>query len=84
MRINWIIIGDAHAGEWHRQICLLAQERIEKAERIAGAKFPPGSFTENITSSGIELHRTLILDRIESKNVILEVTPIGKKCMLDW
>jgi MOSC domain-containing protein YiiM len=74
------IIGDAHAGKWHRQISLLAQESIEKAEKITGVKFPPGTFAENITTSGIALHNTSIGDRFENESVILEVTQLGKKC----
>ena len=74
------IIGDAHSGNWHRQVSLLAQESIKKAELNAGITIPNGTFAENITTSGIELHKTSLLNRFESENVILEVTQIGKKC----
>lgn len=74
------IIGDAHAGNWHRQISLLAQESIEKAELYARMKFPPGTFAENLTTTGIDLHKTSICDRFENESVILEVTQIGKEC----
>ena len=30
LRIDHGIVGDAHAGNWHRQISLLAQESIDK------------------------------------------------------
>ncbi len=74
------IENDAHAGSWHRQVSLLAKESIEKAEESAGMKFPDGTFAENITTRGIEIHRTNILDRFENDTVSLEVTQIGKKC----
>lgn len=74
------IIGDAHSGKWHRQVSLLAQESIEKAEQLAGISFPNGTFAENITTYGLKLHKTSLLDRFESENVVLEVTQIGKKC----
>ncbi len=74
------IVGDAHAGKWHRQVSLLAQESIEKAEKTAKAHFPFGTFAENITTQGIELHKTNILDRFINDKVELEVTQIGKKC----
>jgi hypothetical protein len=28
--VNWGIQGDAHAGNWHRQVSLLGQESIDK------------------------------------------------------
>lgn len=71
---------DAHAGRWHRQVSLLAKESIQKAEEAAGLLFPDGTFAENITTAGIELHRTNILDRFANEQVELEVTQIGKKC----
>jgi molybdopterin adenylyltransferase len=74
------ITGDAHAGDWHRQVSLLAQESIEQAEQKAGNIFPPGTFAENITTKGIELHKTAPFDRFMNYDVELEVTQIGKKC----
>ncbi|MFZ5941291.1 MAG: molybdenum cofactor synthesis domain-containing protein [Bacteroidota bacterium] len=74
------IEGDAHAGKWHRQVSLLARESIEKAEETAGVTFPDGTFAENITTKGIELHLTNILDRFVNDDIELEVTQIGKKC----
>ncbi len=74
------IAGDAHAGDWHRQVSLLAQESIEQAEQKAGNIFPPGTFAENITTKGIEIHKTALFDRFTNDNVELEVTQIGKKC----
>lgn len=74
------IAGDAHAGDWHRQVSLLAQESILQAEQKAGNTFPPGTFAENITTKGIEIHKTALLDRFVNENIELEVTQIGKKC----
>lgn len=74
------IEGDAHAGVWHRQISLLAQESIDRAEEKAKNTFPPGTFAENITTRGVELGKTSILDRFVNDAVEMEVTQIGKKC----
>lgn len=74
------IVGDAHAGVWHRQISLLAQESIDRAEKKANNTFPPGTFAENLTTRGIELAKTSILDRFVNDSVEMEVTQIGKKC----
>lgn len=71
---------DAHAGVWHRQVSLLAQESIERAQERANNCFPPGTFAENLTTRGIELGKASILDRFIGEDVELEVTQIGKKC----
>ena len=72
--------GDAHAGHWHRQVSLLAVESLEKAEKQNNRKFNFGDFGENITTEGLELHKSNVLDRFQCGDVLLEVTQIGKKC----
>ena len=72
--------GDAHAGDWHRQVSLLAKESIEKWGNQAGRKVKWGEFAENITTEGITLHETTPGDRLIIGDVELEVTQIGKKC----
>lgn len=74
------IIGDAHAGNWHRQVSLLAEESILSFESELGRKIGFGEFAENITTSGIAVHKTLPFDRFISENTEMEVTQIGKKC----
>jgi molybdenum cofactor synthesis domain-containing protein len=72
--------GDAHAGNWHRQVSLLGRESFEKMEPSAGRKLHFGEFAENITTEGILLYQMKPLDRLISGNIVLEVTQIGKKC----
>lgn len=74
------IENDAHAGNWHRQVSMLALESVERFEKIMGRKLSPGEFAENITTKGIEVKDVLPLDKFLSQNVELEVTQIGKKC----
>lgn len=74
------IAGDAHAGPWHRQVSLLASERIETFSSKAKSRFKPGDFAENITLRGIDLGQVAILDRFRIGQAELEVTQIGKKC----
>ena len=80
LKERWGIEGDAHAGEWHRQVSLLA------AESIAGVKkqlptLKNGAFAENIITSGVALSRLAIGDRLHiGEGVILEITQIGKEC----
>jgi len=72
--------GDAHAGPWHRQVSLLANESIEKM-RAMGLNVGYGDFAENITTEGIDLVHLPIGTKIRIGNsVILHVTQIGKEC----
>ncbi|MCX5863956.1 MAG: MOSC domain-containing protein [Deltaproteobacteria bacterium] len=80
LKENWGIDGDAHAGDWHRQVSLLAGESIDTVKQ----KMPHlkhGVFAENIVCRGLELTALAIGDRlvIDGK-VVLEVTQIGKEC----
>ncbi len=76
---NFGINGDSHAGNWHRQVSLLAIESIEKARKW-GLKVGAGDFAENITTEGINLPALPIGTKIKINDVILEVTQIGKTC----
>lgn len=77
---NLGIDGDAHAGEWHRQISLLGIESINRFKKSAKREINFGDFAENITTQGIELVETKPGDRFIGKEVDLEVTQIGKSC----
>jgi molybdopterin adenylyltransferase len=71
---------DAHAGDWHRQVSLLARESIVKFSAASGREIKYGEFAENITTEGIILHETHPLDRFLIGDAELEVTQIGKEC----
>ena len=73
------IVGDAHAGDWHRQISLLAEESIDKMRQL-GLELDPGAFAENITTRGVELISLPVGTRFELGPALLEVTQIGKEC----
>ena len=74
------IVSDAHAGEWHRQVSLLARESIDKMVQ-AGLDIGPGDFAENITTEGIDLTALPVGRRLRlGKDVLVEVTQIGKEC----
>lgn len=80
--VNHGIVGDAHAGNWHRQISLLAEESIDKM-RESGINLSPGIFAENIVTQGIELICLPVGTRIKVGNAVLEITQIGKECHND-
>jgi len=79
LRVDHGIVGDAHAGDWHRQVSLLAQESIDKM-RALGLDVTAGDFAENITTSGIDLVSLPIGSRLKIGETLLEVTQIGKEC----
>jgi len=72
--------GDAHAGDWHRQVSLLAKESIEEMQ-AKGLDVDAGDFAENITTEGVEL-MTLPVGSIVriGDEVVLEISQIGKTC----
>lgn len=78
--VGFGIKNDAHGGNWHRQISILAKESVD-IMRATGIELINGDFAENIITEGIILKNLPIGTRIKiGKNLILEVTQIGKKC----
>jgi len=72
--------GDAHGGDWHRQVSLLAEESIDRM-RAKGLEVGPGAFGENMTTRGIALASLPVGKRLRvGETVVLEVTQIGKEC----
>lgn len=76
------ILGDAHAGNWHRQLSLLARESVDTM-RQPGLNLSPGAFAENIVTEGIELKTLPVGTRLRVGPALLEVTQIGKECHND-
>jgi len=77
---SWGIKGDAHAGDWHRQISLLAGESIDTVKKVLPT-LKNGAFAENIITRGINLSNLSIGDQLQvGDGVILEITQIGKEC----
>ena len=71
---------DAHAGNWHRQVSLLAIESIAKIQE-KGLNVSPGDFAENITTEGLTLWELPIGTRLRlGEKALVEVTQIGKVC----
>ena len=74
--------GDAHAGDWHRQVSLLGYESFEKIRQLGVTDLEPGVFAENLTTEGIELFTLPVGTRLQIGEALLEVTQIGKECHL--
>jgi molybdenum cofactor synthesis domain-containing protein len=71
--------GDAHAGDWHRQVSLLAHASIESM-RAKGLTLEPGAFGENLVIDGIDADELGVGSRLKIGDVLLELTQIGKVC----
>ncbi|MBQ7199063.1 MAG: molybdenum cofactor biosynthesis protein [Selenomonadaceae bacterium] len=73
------IVGDAHAGDWHRQVSFLGQSEID-AFKNRGANVEYGAFGENIVADGFTFKNLPVGTRLKSGNVYFEITQIGKQC----
>lgn len=78
---NYGLEGDIHAGDWHRQVSLLALESIQKMKDKGLPNLQPGIFAENITTEFIDIPNLKpgMLIKI-GVNAELEITQIGKEC----
>ena len=73
------IQGDAHAGNWHRQVSLLSHEKVEDF-RSRGAVVDDGAFGENLVITGYDFKSMAVGTKFKCNDVILELTQIGKEC----
>ena len=80
---NHGVEGDAHAGNWHRQVSLLAQESVDTLQAKITLKLKPGDFAENVLTEGIELKSLPIGTHLRMGTALCEVTQIGKECHND-
>lgn len=75
------IEGDVHAGNWHRQVSLLAIETFSEL-KLKHQELKPGDFAENITTIGLDLNKLKVGDILSlgGSKVLLEITQFGKEC----
>ena len=83
LRLHHGIVGDAHAGDWHRQVSLLADESVDTMRAACPIPLDAGVFAENINTRGIELKTLPVGTRLRIGEAELEVTQIGKQCHND-
>ena len=82
LKLRHGIVGDAHAGDWHRQISLLAEESVDKMRALL-PDLRPGAFAENINTIGIDLKALPVGTRLRLGETVVEITQIGKQCHND-
>lgn len=77
--VDYGIEGDAHAGQWHRQVSVLAHSDIEFM-RGKGLSLKPGAFGENFVIDGLNTDELGVGSRLRVGPALLELTQVGKVC----
>ena len=83
LKLRHGIVGDAHAGDWHRQISLLAEESVDKMRSLSPVSLDAGVFAENINTIGVDLKNLPVGTHLRIGETEVEVTQIGKECHND-
>ena len=83
LKLRHGIVGDAHAGDWHRQISLLADESVDTMRKACPIDLDAGIFAENINTRGIALKTLPVGTHLRVGETELAVTQIGKQCHND-
>ncbi len=76
---NFGIQGDAHAGDWHRQVSLLSAEKVREFQE-RGAQVSPGAFGENLLIEGFDFKTLPVGTRFQIGEALLALTQRGKEC----
>ena len=80
VRADYGCADEAHASDaWHRQISLLAEESIKKAQN-RGLTVKEGDFAENITTRGFMPFFIPIGTVLQIGEVRVEISQVGKVC----
>lgn len=79
LKEDWGIVGDAHAGKWHRQVSLLSFDKIKEFNQ-RGGNVGNGDFGENIIVEGIDFRNLPVGTLLYCNGTILELTQVGKEC----
>ena len=83
LKLRHGIVGDAHAGDWHRQLSMLAAESVDTMRDKCPIPLDPGVFAENINTVGIDLKHLPVGTHLRIGSTEVEVTQIGKECHND-
>lgn len=76
---NHGLSGDAHAGNWHRQVSLLSADKVDEFN-ARGGKAEIGAFGENLLVSGIDFKSLPVGSILRAGEVVLKMSQIGKEC----
>lgn len=79
LKKNHGIVGDAHAGNWHRQVSFLGIESLNKMKNVL-PDLKSGDFAENIMTEGLTLYELPVGTVLRVGETEVEITQIGKEC----
>lgn len=79
LKRQWGLEGDGHAGDWHRQVSLLSEDKVKEFNQL-GADVAPGAFGENLLVSGMDFRALPVGTLLRCGDTLLEMTQIGKEC----
>ena len=77
------IVGDAHAGSWHRQVSILGIDSVNRLQEKIDLQLKAGDFAENILVEGMIVYKLPVGTRLRLGSALVEVTQIGKECHSD-
>ncbi len=77
------IPGDAHAGNWHRQVSILGADSVARLQEKITIRLFPGAFAENVLVDGIQVFKLPVGTKVRLGSALCEVTQIGKECHAD-
>lgn len=83
LRANHGIVGDAHAGPWHRQVSLLGVDSVKKLQQKITLQLKAGDFAENILVEGMQVYSLPVGTKLRLGTALCRVTQIGKTCHMD-
>lgn len=83
LRADYGIVGDAHAGNWHRQVSILGKESVDRLQEKLSFVLKPGDFAENILTEGLCVYQLPVGTKLRLGTALCQVTQIGKTCHND-
>ncbi|HBV99136.1 MAG TPA: hypothetical protein DEF36_19110 [Desulfotomaculum sp.] len=75
---GWGLEGDAHGGDWDRQVSILPVESLEKAPPEKKEEVSGGGYTENLTISGVEPTGLAVGSLVRVGEAVIKILHIGK------
>lgn len=76
---GWGLAGDAHGGDWDRQVSILPVEAMSQVPPGKIEEVQRGGYTENFTISGIEPDRLTVGSFIIIGTAVIRILHIGKE-----
>jgi MOSC domain-containing protein YiiM len=76
---NWGLEGDAHGGDWDRQVSIFPVEAMTKVPEHKLQEVENGDYTENFTVSGVPLDDLTVGTRVRLGEAEVDILHIGKK-----